>query len=582
MRRTQTAPSDGAWRRCLCALLVLVAGVVAYHNSLGGPFLFDDQFRIIENARIRHLWPLSTLLAGSLRPVVDLSLAINYALGGLDVRGYHLVNLAIHLSAALCLFGIVRRTLSLPRMSARLGDAALWLSTCVAILWVVHPLQTQSVTYTIQRAESLAGLWHLLTLYSVIRGEGSRRASGWHALAVLACALGMATKPVMVTAPLLVLLYDRTFLSGSVGEALRRSRGLYAGLAATWLVLGVVLASPELAQLSAGFHLRTRTPLEYAGSQPGVILHYLRLAFWPHPLVFDYDWPVAHGAAIARPAFLVGVALLAAGWMLRRAPAVGFLGAAFCLLLAPSSSVIPIRDLAMEHRMYLPLAPLMILAVIGAHAGLRRRPSSPALRRAIGAVLMVAITIACARLTIRRNADYASEEAMWQDTVQKRPANPRAHTNLGAVLAAQGRIDDAIAHYQETLRLDDAYAEAHSNLAAALAGRGRLAEAGAHYQTALQLWPDDAKAHVGLGVVLSTQGRRSEAMRHYQDALRLDPQSAEAHNNLGVALVEEGQVDEAIAHYLDALRLRPDYAKARNNLEEARALRRSHLSVEPH
>ena len=566
-------PAD-VWRLRLYALLILLSGTVAYHNSLGGPFIFDDQFRIVENARLRHLWPPEALIAGSLRPVVDLSLAVNYALGGLDVRGYHLVNLAIHLGAALLLFGVVRRTLILPRLAARFGGASPWLAACVAILWVVHPLQTQSVTYTIQRAESLAGLWYLLTLYAVIRAATARRPTNWSSTAVLACALGMATKPVMVTAPLLVLWYDRTFLSGSVGRALRRSRGLYAGLAATWLVLGAVLMSPELARLSAGFRLRTLTLLEYAGSQPGVILHYLRLACWPHPLVFDYDWPLAHGAAIARPALLLGAMVLAVGWALRRAPAFGFLGFACLLLLAPSSSVMPIRDLAMEHRMYLPLAPLMVLAVLGAHAALRRLPSSTALRRAIGAGLMVAIAVTFTGLTIRRNADYASEEAMWRDTIQQRPANPRAHTNLGAVLAAQGRMDEAIAHDTEALRLDDAYAEAHSNLAAALVGRGRLAEAEAHYQRALHLWPGDAKAHVGLGAVLSAQGRRSDAMRQYQEALRLDPQSAEAHNNLGVALVEAGRMDEAIAHYLDALRLRPDYAKARNNLEEARALTR--------
>ena len=226
-----------------------MAGVAAYHNSFAGPCVFDDVPWIVENPSIRSLWPIGHLLAPQSardvggRPVVSLTLAVNYALGGTDVWGYHAVNLAIHILAAWTLLGVTRRTLLSPRLQERFGSAATPLALMVAILWTVHPLQTEAVTYLIQRTEALVGLLYLLTLYCVIRGATSSRATRWYSAAVAASLLGMATKELMATAPVIVLLYDRTFLAGSFREALRRRYGLYLALAATW---GVVVATVDL------------------------------------------------------------------------------------------------------------------------------------------------------------------------------------------------------------------------------------------------------------------------------------------------------------------------------------------------
>ena len=177
--------------------------------------------------------------------------------------------------------------------------------------------------------------------------------------AVVACALGMGTKEVMATAPIVVLLYDRCFLAGSFREAFRRRWPMYVGLAATWAILGaLVIAYPWGAATGAGFGLAEAGPWEYARTQPGVILNYLRLSFWPSSLCFDYSWPIATSAGQIIPAAAVIAALLAATlWALRRAPALGFLGAWFFLILAPTSSFVPIiTEVAAERRMYLPLA----------------------------------------------------------------------------------------------------------------------------------------------------------------------------------------------------------------------------------
>jgi 4-amino-4-deoxy-L-arabinose transferase-like glycosyltransferase len=226
----------------LIPLLVIGIGLLVYSNSLRVGFMFDDVPHIVENPRIRQLWPPWDVLTHTSRPVVMLSLALNHALGGLNPWGYHLFNVGIHILAALALYGVVRLTFLSETLRPRFGPAtAGWLAGVVSLIWLVHPLQTESVTYVIQRGESLMGLFHLLTLYCVIRSSGSAGSMWWQVGAVTSCALGMASKPVMVTAPVVVLLYDRVFLAKSWSEVMQRRWRLYAWLAATWLLLPLLL-----------------------------------------------------------------------------------------------------------------------------------------------------------------------------------------------------------------------------------------------------------------------------------------------------------------------------------------------------
>ncbi len=437
-----------------CApLLILLVGIAAYANSFQGAMVLDDESSIVLNPRIHHLWPVWHVLTDTTRPLVQLSIALNYALGGLNVFGYHVVNLTIHLCAALVLYGLVRRTAH-----------STGLALSAALLWVVHPLQTQSVTYIAQRAESLTGLWYLLTLYALARG--------WYAVSVLACFAGMATKPVMATAPLMAWLYDRVFLAGSWRTAWRVRRGYYLGLAGSLAVLVFLLitASREYSW-AAGFSLQERSLSDYALTQPGVILQYLRLAVWPHPLVLDYAWPVAATWVDVLPPLAV---LAVMGWLVWRAwrmhPAIGFLGVAAALLLAPTSSVIPITDLAQEHRMYLPLVPLLLLAVLAGARGLQLIwPTHLRRQRVVAGLLVSALVLTFGVMTQHRNQDYRSELAIWQDTVRKRPMNPRAHNNLGVALAQQGSLDEAFAHFSEALRLNPSDPDAFHNFTRLLA-----------------------------------------------------------------------------------------------------------------
>ena len=545
-------------RAWLYPLLIVAATLLTYANSFSGPFIFDDLTwipEIPENPHIRH--------PGTGRPLVCLTLALNYALSGLKPWSYHMFNLAIHASAALALFGIVRRTLQGPRSRERFGAHANGLAAAIAILWAVHPLQTESVTYIIQRAESLMGLFLVLTLYCVIRGHDSPRRLWWHTGAVACCALGMGSKEGMVIAPIIVLLYDRIFLADSWSEVWNRRSGLYTGLSATWLILIALVA---VNRMRGGYlpGFTVISPWHYAQNQFGAIAHYLRLTFWPNRLCLDYGW---QASALPKSWILAGVIivwplLVVTVLALERAPALGFLGAWFFLTLAPSSSVIPIQDMVAERRMYLPLAAVVTLAVLSIWSApellSRRFGPTRAARGWACFALTAAIAGALAWRTTERNREYHSAIVIWTDTIHQRPQNPRAWNNLGYSYYKAGQFDSAIASYQHAIELLPTYPMVHVNLGDVCIAQGRYQEAVTHLSEALRLNPDDADAHNDLGFALQQLGDREKAMVHFRAAIRARPDNPRAHHNLSVLLADLGQFEQAISELQTVRRLLPD------------------------
>jgi len=564
---------------------VILAGLVVYVTSFDGVFLFDDAVHILQNERIHGLWPLQEVLSGR-RPVVDLTLAFNFALGGVKVEGYHAVNLAVHVIAALTLYGIIRRTLLRKRFRDRFGRASSHLALTVAVIWAVHPLQTQSVTYVIQRAESLMGLFYLLTLYCVIRGADSSRHIKWYAAAIVFCALGMGSKAVMVTAPVMVLLYDRVFLSESSVETFRRRWGLYLCLAATWCVLwvcglaqGVLSTSRKVA--TVGFSFKDITPPEYALTQFGVLVKYLNLSFWPYPLCLDYAWPVARTVGVVVvPAIIIVALFVAVVWALIRGRWWGFVGAWFFVILAPTSSFIPIKDTFFEHRMYLPLAAVVASAVFGSNVALRllieRLESSRLRSKYITAGLVLLAVALLGYGTVRRNGDYRTAVSMWRDIAVRRPESERAHVNLGTVLLADRRIDEAVIAYRRAVLLSPDDARARCNLGVALTKQDRLDEAMDTFRQALKIEPRMADAHYNLGLALIKEGSLQEAARSFREAVRLTPRDADAHYDLGRVLVGLGRLDEALTEFQQTLAIIPDHSGARRALA---VLRGNHMDV---
>ena len=512
----EPAGSARRWQTILGGAIIVLLALAAYHNSFTVPLLFDDHSAIEDNPSIRQLWPLWKALvppANSLvggRPVVNLSLAFNYALNGTNVWGYHAFNLAAHILAGLTLFGILRRTLERPGLQEKFGASTKWLPLIVAALWVVHPLQTETVTYISQRCELLMGLFYLLTLYCFTRGVESRNSTGWFILCAIACLMGAASKEVMITAPVMVGLYDRTFISKSFRDAWSRHWGLYLALLGSWVWLGYSMYG--LHHRGVGYGLGI-TGWRYALTECRVIVDYLRLAWWPHPLVFDYEEYLSTWYAAAPYAFILAVLITCVLIELKRHPAIGFLGAWFFVILAPTSSVVPVAGSPMaEHRMYLSLIAVITLTVVGA-CSLKQQLFCKQ-RGAIFAWMAGGVlVIACTFLSIERNRDYQSEVTLWRDTVAKRPNNPRANYNLGNNLVRLGQVTEALGHYEQAIKVKPDYAEAHYNLAIALAQLGRTREAVDQYQQALQIQPGYAEAHNNLAVLLARSRREAGSRR---------------------------------------------------------------------
>jgi Flp pilus assembly protein TadD len=570
-------------RAAVWVVWFVAAGLLVYGTGLDAPFVYDDA-SILDDRDIRRPLPpwdvvrASPNSAAAGRPIVHYSLALNFALGGLDVWGYRVLNLVVHLVCTLVLFGVVRRTLSRAGGDGELGRASEGLAAAAAMLWMLHPLQTECVNFISQRSESLMALFYLLTLYASIRALDARRPRRWFAAAIVCCALGMASKEVMVTAPLVVPLYDAVFAGRSQRRLLRERGALYAGLAACWVVLAGLMATGPRAD-SVGFSLGT-SAFEYAKNQCVAVVDYLRLVFWPHPLIVDYGYPQPLSLGEVAPYAVTLAALLAATlWALARRPKIGFAAAWTFIILAPTSSFVPIvTEVAAERRMYLALAGPVVLGVVGVHALLGRIGAGRHARWIAVALLLVAVTPLAWR-SVLRNLDYATTVTIWRSAVEARPGNPRAHGNLGKALQEAGRHDAAMAHYRRALELRPDYPEALNNMASLLLLREERLEAIELFRRAVQAKPNYANAHYNLARAYQYDQAFDQALVHYKEALRWKPDHVKAHNNLGTVLGSMGKLEEAIEHFREAVRIEPGYAEARNNL--ALALERARLTETP-
>ncbi|MGD8441004.1 MAG: tetratricopeptide repeat protein, partial [Holophagae bacterium] len=554
--------TDRSRRLAIVAPLVLVvAGTVAYWGTLDAPFIFDDGNAIVDNPHLRSLLPLSrsmtapdqSTVAG--RPVAALSLAVNYAVSGLEPWSYHVTNIAIHIGVGLLLFGIVRRTLDRLHAGAGADRPGPWFALVVAAVWLVHPLDTEAVTYVSTRTESLAGLFMLAALYCLIRGVDTARPAAWWGGCIAASALAMATKEVAVALPAVLLAWDAVFASDGFVDSLRRRPKLWAGVAATWLILAWLVAGGARSD-TVGFGFEDLRPFDYARTQIGVIWHYLRLAVWPHPLALDYfDWPIARHWS---PALWVGGAALlglvvASLWLATRRHWLGFAGICFFAILAPTSSVVPIvSEVVAERRMYMPLMSVVAAACAGAWllAG-----KLPAARRPV--VLGAAAVLACSALgavTIVRNGRYGDEVAIWEDTIRTRPGNARAMQNLGLALVQRGDTARATELFRDALDALPGPVNVLEDLDGVLLDSGHGDQGIEPLRRAVAACSVAHDAVENLGLVALGEGRTVEALKLLQRAAELDPEDAVTRVNLAKARLVSADMAGAIAELREAIR----------------------------
>ena len=614
------------WREWWPGLAIALAAVLVYSGNFGAPFIFDDRGAIELNPafqwwpdipRILASMPSETPFSG--RPVVSLTFALNYAWGGLDVRGYHAVNLAIHIACALLLFGLVRRTLTSTAVTMPGTLSAAGAATVVALLWAVHPLNTEAVAYITQRTELLFALFALVTLYASARAHTSPRVKLWQRTAIWACALGMTCKETMVATPVLVALYDRVFVYASFRSAFVARGRFYGWLAATWIVLAVVvLASPRT--FGAGFSSTDPSAWNYLLNQTVIITRYLWLSLWPQSLVLFYGWSMPTSLAAVWPyaLFITGLAVLTLA-AFRWRPATAFLGAWVFIVLAPTSSVAPIAgEVGAERRMYLALPALVTLAVVlalwlwkqiaaGWPADVARRRG-----RAAGLAALTIVTVLLSIGTVARTREYASALPMARTVFERWPSGASAHmrgTELRAagrreeavpylregaatyppsryVLAVQlselGKVDEAIREFRQFIKEEPNLStarEAERLVIQALIRQERWSDAIADLKQIIGRSPGRADAIALLADTYFLKGDHAAAIPVYQTFLGLEPGQPEALANLGIALAATGRTDEAVEAFRAVLRARPGDATAALNLVRALLDRGSQCDV---
>ena len=600
-KATPSASPPSRWCTAIGLGVIVGAGALAYANSLAGPFLFDDRVTVVDNTQIRQLWPLSQALFASRetpsagRPLVNLSFAMNYAVGGLQVRGYHLVNIAIHLVCALLLLGVVRRVLNGPMYRSRWAGMADGVALAASALWLLHPLNSEAVDYLTQRTELMMGLFYIGTFYAMVRADDSPRPRLWRTASVCACALGMACKETMVTAPIMVWLYDWRIRGESVRDTFSKRGHFYAALASTWVLLvALQWSGPRIhsAGWSAGVDIWT-----YLLNQTTMIVRYLRLAIWPAGLVLAYGYPSPLTLKDVLPNAVMVAGLIAATVVaLRVAPRVGFLLAWVVVTLAPTSSIVPIAtEVGAERRTYLPMMALAVLAAVGvAQAAQAIDRQSPRSTRRLGSACALIAVVAVAATygveTTARNREYRSGLVMAQTVLARWPTAyahfllatelidvgdnpaalphlrlavrdvPRAEMTLGTELAKAGQRDEALAHLQAFVQLQPLILQAvpaRNLIGGLLTERGQFEAAADQFRLVLQMNPAFVEAHGHLADALFAQRRFAEAVSEYRQYLAAFPRDAAATLELGVAFDKLGRSDDALATFRWVLHLDP-------------------------
>jgi Flp pilus assembly protein TadD len=548
--------------------------ILLYTASLGGPFVFDDEPNILENRYIR----ISGFSADALcdaafksplptRPVAYLSFALNYFFNGYNVVGYRFINILIHIVNGGLLYALARLTLRTPALAAE-RQAAGAIACAAAILWLLHPLHTQSVAYIVQRMTSLAAAFYLLSLacYAGARlAEGTGRRRLLWAGCIASGVLAIGTKEIAATLPVFIFLYEWYFFQTLDGRWLRRRLPLLAAAAAAAVLIGLaylgfgnplerIFSAYDGTGMSVGQRLLT---------QLRVVVFYISLLLWPAASRLNLDHHTAVSLSLIDPVttlfalLLLAALLLAALLMARREPLGSFAILWFLGNLVIESSVIRL-ELVFEHRTYLPSV-FPALAVVALGARLIREK-----RAAIALAALVAVAFSFS--TWERSRVWGDDVALWRDCLEKSPLKPRPHNNLGSALSNRDRFEEAAVHLARAVELKPDYGDARYNLGYVLVRLGQL-DAGVRELTeAVRLEPENYMAHNNLGVAYLIQNDYAKAAERFKEAVRLKPDFTAAHNNLGVALKNLGELSGAVASLRQALRLNPGYAEAWNNL----------------
>lgn len=545
-------------------LIILVCSII-YANSLNVPFHFDDENNIqnpvLKMETLSTEQFIKTFSDGTIwtRPISNLSFAANYFIGRYRVQGYHLVNIGIHACAGVFFYLLLHLTLNLP-VNRLKYERASSIALTTALLWVTHPLATQSVTYIVQRMNSMAAMFFILTMlfYAVGRGrqvsDGNNSSSSilvWFVASAIAGLLAIGSKEIAATLPFFILLYEWYFFQNLRWEWLKKKIFWLIGVFVLIGSIAYIYTSGEiLDRIFYNCSGRDFTIFERVLTQLRVVIHYITLIIYPNPnrLVFDYDFPLS--TSLISPlstlfSFFAIVALMVLAIVAARRERL----ISFCLFwftgnLVIESSIICL-ELVFEHRTYLPSMFLLLFFVLISYRIGVHKVFVPS--------VMVVVIMLFGYWTIERNKVWRSSFSLWSDSISKYPNKSRSHSNLGLAYLEAGQMDQAESEFKRSLELFPAAEIAHNNLAGLYLAQGKRQEAEFHFQEALRIKPDYQTARINLGILKREQGYYQEAVTQFRLALLKNEQDPVISKNLGNALLRSGQPAEALPYLEKAL-----------------------------
>ncbi len=546
-------------------LLIVIVGFLAYSNTFHVPFQFDDEDFILQNPLLRDFSLLidpSALKTDGLssniiftrysRTLSFITFWLNYKINGLNVAGYHIVNLMIHLINAMLVYALVSLTFKTPSMiESRLSGKNRYIALFSALIFVSHPVQTEAVTYITQRFASLCALLYLAAVvcYARWRMAGQEKPglrAFWYALSFMAALMATKTKENAFTLPLAIAMYEFVFFRGPAGKR------IYPLLPFIMTMLVIPLSrlnlSSPLHDLNRASRTHWTSRTDYLYTEFSVIVTYLRLLFFPVSQNLDYDYPfrtsfLSPGVFI--PFLFLAVLFIASVYLLRRSftgekglRVISFGVFWFFLTLSMESSIIPLFHVIFEYRVYLPS--VGIIAAFVSFLFLAASRAGTAISFRVVVCFCTTATLLFAVASHARNEVWQSDLSLWSDVVSKSPGKARDHYNLGLIYAKRGKLDEGIDHLQTAVRLKPDYFEAHNNLGVSFINKGRLEEAEEHLTIALKLKPDYAEAYNNLGILYEMKGSFDDAVKEYQSAIELNHDFVMAHLGLGAVYKKKG------------------------------------------
>jgi tetratricopeptide (TPR) repeat protein len=562
-----------SWPLHIAALIILaLISAIIYSNSFKAPFVFDDLGNIVEVTSVQ----MTTLNYESLqratfegrlprRWLPNLSFGLNYYFGGHEVWGYHLLNLVVHILTAMVLYGLFFTTLTLPRLNFSPRRAA-EISLISAMVWAVHPLQTNAVTYIVQRMTSMAALFYLSALLFYVRGRllnrfEAKRYAFW-AASLLCGLMALVSKENSAMLPPIILAYEFYFLRDGKRRINYRKSIVSLGISLlSILAIGwVYIGHSSLLAILGNFKYRDFTLVERLLTETRIIFHYLSLIVLPLPsrLNFDYDYTIS-SSLLSPPLTLVatlGIACLIGLtiYLFRRHRLLSFGLLWFLANLLIESTIIPL-ELVFEHRLYLPSS-MLILAVVALSYGLW------GMRQQVLPLLWTIVIIVLCLFTWQRNVVWGSELSFWQDVVDKSPGKARGNDSLGSAHYREGDLDRATKYYEQAVSLDPSFYKAYDNLGKTYLETGLIDKSIKAHRKAIKIKPTFSKAYFNLGAAYFNKGLKDEAIRAFQQAIKINPSFSRAYFNLGVAYTNKGLKDESIKAFQKATETNPSYSRA--------------------